>query len=860
MAQFLEYEYTKPAILIKASLDLIHEPGEVFEVRIPKTRAGTISGYFNDTSKAATFIVKENGKNQAIYATVNPVQPALLARNENKFEYGSNTTTVDSDIVKRRWFLLDFDAIRPSGISSTDGELFLARECASSCIEWLRSIGWPEPIIAESGNGVHAMYRVDEPNDDTARVDFEFATKMISSIFSTDRVIVDTVCFNASRVWKIYGTVSAKGSSTEDRPHRVAKLVRAPKQMVLLTREQLEAVARPLRDAKSDEYKDMTGEFIQDMTKWLSDRGLTVSSGPRPMFGSEGQKWTITRCPFNHEHQNPMVGLVNNRPVFRCLHNSCASFRWKEFREKIDPTYKDPETVYLRMMDWCNTESDTIDGELAQSIAATGKKLPSLMKRLKADVPRPRYLVMEEIVKEQRKKYVREVLGENNEKGNIVGLINRTRTYQQEGIVPMFWIVEYDYKVRVGPVGDVDCPRLSGEDEIKLLVKFHSSGDSWVKQVHCAQVIQYLASEYRVNPLRQWLKAKTWDGIPRLTNWLHTYMGTKDNEYTRAVGRKWLISAVARGIEPGCQADHMLIFEGKQGIGKSQALRILGGQFYAEYSGSVHTTTGIRDIVAVITGKLIIEMSELVSLRRADMESLKAMLTTPVDEARLAYERDAKSYPRTCVFGGTTNEVGNSYIADVTGARRFWPVLCAEMHPIRSAKLKEDVDQLWAEAVEAYENGEDWWTIPADLASHEQTERQMTVENSDPWFERIRASLTDPESYSNDVFFTTPEYMDGQLVEGSFVVRAGSFNTILAVALGVEISRQGTADVIRLQRIMRHIGFVKTRPSKKWLGGAYAYDLKRAVLPHLWSSIDEARKSVKFPKQSNENQNQGPDF
>ena len=118
----------------------------------------------------------------------------------------------------------------------------------------------------------------------------------------------------------------------------------------------------------------------------------------------------------------------------------------------------------------------------------------------------------------------------------------------------------------------------------------------------------------------------------------------------------------------------------------------------------------MKDLVAAISGKVVVEMSELATMRRAEIESLKAILTTTVDDVRLSYERDVKSYPRTCVFIGTTNELGGSYIADATGARRFWPVAVAMEGPVKTKQLEEDVDQLWAEAVEAYENHEDWFT------------------------------------------------------------------------------------------------------------------------------------------------------
>lgn len=853
--EFKEYKDLKPAMIIKACLDALHEPGEVFEVRIPKTRAGTVSGYFDDTAKAAALIQRENGKHQGIYATVNPIVPAMLARNENKLEFGVHTTTTDSEISRRRWFLIDLDPARPAGISSSAGELARSHDMAMSLVEWLTSIGWPEPLIADSGNGVHIMYRVDEPNDDAARVDFEYASKMLSSIFTDQYTVVDTTSFNASRVWKIYGTISAKGSSTEDRPHRVAMIRKKPREMTLVTREQIENVARPLRDAKSDEFRDMTGEFIGDMVKWLTDRGQTVTSGPRPMFGNEGQKWTISRCPFNPEHQNPMVGLVNNRPVFRCLHNSCSAFRWKEYREKIDPTYKDPETIQARLMEWCLSGASELDKELAQAACATQRKLDGIIKKLKKECPRDRVMLLEDAIKIEKRRYIKETLGDNGEKGNIVGLINRTKIYQQEGIVPMYWIADYDHRIRCGAVGDIDSAKMGEEDEISLMIKFHSAGDSWVKQTHTGQVIKHLASEYRVNPLRVFLKQKRWDGTKRLTNWLPTYMGTKDTIYEHSIGRKWFISAVARAMEPGCQVDHMLIFEGDQGIGKSQALRIIGGQFYTEYSGGVKAGVGgQKDMVAVIVGKLIVEMSELATIRKTDIESLKAMLTCTVDDVRLAYERDARAYPRTCVFAGTTNEVKQAYIADQTGARRFWPVHCAEVQPVNTKLLKQDVDQLWAEAVEAYEAGEDWYSVPKELVASEQADRQILLEDSEPWFGKIRNSLTDPDSYA-EMFHACPEYIGGQPT-GGFCVRVGLLSTILGGLLGIDTSRQSALDVTRVQKVLRGIGFKKIRPSQKWFGGAYAYELRQDAMPHLWTSIDAARKTVKFPKEVEQDQNE----
>lgn len=848
----------QPAVTIKTILDRLFPVKSVFEVRIPKTKYGTISGYFDDTAVAASLISKLNGKHPAIYVTANPVIPALVARNWNKFEYGCHTTTTDNEITRRHWFLVDLDPVRAVGISSTEGELEEARRRAVDIQEWLTSLGWPIPIVASSGNGYHLMYRTDEPNDEETRVQFESATKMLASIFTDDKISVDTTVWNASRIWKLYGTIACKGSDTADRPHRIARVKSWPTGDDIVPRELIEGLARPYKDAKTEEFKDLAGEYIADMEKWLVERGLSISSGPRPLFASEGRKWTITRCPFNNTHTNPVIGLIGGRAIYRCLHNSCSAFRWKEFREKVDPTFKDPETIFLRLKEWCHSDAESPDPELLETSARTGTKLKPMLVRLRKEVPRERFLVLEEQIKLTQRRYVKDTYGENNDKGNLVGLMNRTKKMQAEGVAPMFWTAEYDHRIRVGTIGDISADRLASKDEIELMIRFHALGDSWVKQVHTSQIIQTLAAQYVVNPMKQLMKTYKWDGVKRLTNWLVEYMGANSTEYTRAIGRKWMISAVARGMDPGCQADHMLILEGKQGIGKSRALRILGGPFYIEYSGAMKGTgTSHKDMVAVIVGKSIVEMSELATLRKADMESLKAILTTVVDDARLSYERDAKQYPRTCVFAGTTNEMQGSYIADASGARRFWPFEAGMAKPMNLEALKRDRDQLWAEAVEAYENGEDWWTVPEEETLRQQAERQVTSEGTDPWHEGIRQALTDPEAYEHQCFSIVDEYIRG-LPTGKRLVRAGPIRTILGIILGIDIGRQSIADSSRVRAILRTIGFEKTRPAKGGPdGGVYAMDMKQEKIEHLWTAIETAAQSkglkqFEYPKKEGE--------
>ena len=136
---------------IQRALDLLLEPGQVVEIRIPNTNHATVSGYFTDFGKLAQAAAANSGKAPGVYVTLNPVNPDLLARANNRVEKYVNETTADVDILKRRWFPIDFDVVRPAGISSTDAEHEAALARARECRTWLQSQDWPAPILADSG-------------------------------------------------------------------------------------------------------------------------------------------------------------------------------------------------------------------------------------------------------------------------------------------------------------------------------------------------------------------------------------------------------------------------------------------------------------------------------------------------------------------------------------------------------------------------------------------------------------------------------------------------------------------------------------------------------------------------------------
>ena len=213
-----------------------------------------------------------------------------------------------------------------------------------------------------------------------------------------------------------------------------------------------------------------------------------------------------------------------------------------------------------------------------------------------------------------------------------------------------------------------------------------------------AEAVQTVARENSFHPVRNYLESLVWDKVPRIDTWLIEYLGCTDSRFIRGIGCRWLISAVARICQPGCQADHVLLLEGPQGIRKSSALRALvGDEWFTDHTADL----GSKDSRLELAGKWIIEMSELVSMRRGEIERVKAFLTARTDRFRPPYGRRAVDVPRQNVFAASTND--EQPFVDSSGNRRFWPVRCGQ---IDVDAITRDRDQLWAEAYYRYKHEE----------------------------------------------------------------------------------------------------------------------------------------------------------
>ncbi|EJL53929.1 putative P-loop ATPase [Rhizobium sp. CF122] len=253
-----------------------------------------------------------------------------------------------------------------------------------------------------------------------------------------------------------------------------------------------------------------------------------------------------------------------------------------------------------------------------------------------------------------------------------------------------------------------------------------------------ADAIDLVSRENSFDPICDYLDSVFWDGTPRIENWLHFYLGAEESEYTRAIGKMFLVAMIARAYEPGCQADHLLVLEGAQGTRKSTACRILGGEWFSDSLPDIRNSKAVSQH---LRGLWLIELSELSALTRTESEALKAFISRTTERYRPPYGRNEVHEPRRCILIGTTNKDG--YLRDETGGRRFWPVRTGR---IDSEALAADRDQLFAEAVHFYQQSGCWWPDQEFEAAHSKPEQEGRYEQ-DAWFAAIADYLSREHGY-----------------------------------------------------------------------------------------------------------------
>lgn len=344
---------------VRTAIELLHTPGDVFEIRalaVPSGRyTNTASGYFDNLDKAVEAAKQCDGKGAAgVYVTLNPVNPALLARANNRMVDRPKTTTQDSETTCRRWLFIDIDPHRPTGIAATEEEREAARNLAVEIEDALRMRGWSYPLLADSGNGMYLLYLIDLPNDEEAREllkRFYAGLETLLSDFDPSKPYaeIDKSVFNAARILRIGGTTNRKGDNTPDRPHRTC-VYRAPIEEcpvavipIELIREIADLAPKPETNRTNRRTTPQGGNGRAsphgdyprlDVPAYLQARD--VEHRTKDVAGGTAY---LVKCPFDSNHgsngETAVVQADSGLLTFACKHNSCQSYRWHDFRDAV---------------------------------------------------------------------------------------------------------------------------------------------------------------------------------------------------------------------------------------------------------------------------------------------------------------------------------------------------------------------------------------------------------------------------------------------------------------------------------------------------------------------------------------------
>jgi hypothetical protein len=334
-------------------------PDQVVEVRALDVPNGNYppaahTGFFmaGDGAGLAKAALDAPAGATGVYATLNPLAPALHARRRDRLQRaGKGDASTDADVLARRWLLVDVDPRRPGKVSATDAEKAAAGDVALAAREDLHARGWPEPVVADSGNGYHLLYRVDLPADDGGLV--RRALAALARRFDTPAAAVDPAVFNPGRLGKVPGTLARKGDHTADRPHRRARLLAVPDHLEVVPRELIEVlaaeatpVAAPAAVARPAGRSRGTGRGGRgrtagrlDVAAWLAARGVGFRVKDGAAAGGR-TVYVLARCPFDPAHADPdacVMQAPDGKMSAHCFHASCVHRTWQAFKAAIGP-------------------------------------------------------------------------------------------------------------------------------------------------------------------------------------------------------------------------------------------------------------------------------------------------------------------------------------------------------------------------------------------------------------------------------------------------------------------------------------------------------------------------------------------
>lgn len=323
---------------IRKTIELMKPNSQLFEVRMIFNNKAMYSGYFNDADSLMAAFRELNVQGECnVYITLNSINPACYDRQQkNTFCKNAKITTSDNDIIGYDWLMIDLDPKRPSGTSSTNEQIEKAKEYGSKIYQFMRNLGFSKPLFANSGNGVHLLYRIRLKNSDENRKLIELSLKTLNMLFASPEIDVDMKNFNQSRVCKLYGTKAQKGANSSDRPHRMSYIIGNPETIEVNDIKYLQKLCDLYpKEEKPQKYNNYhPREF--DLEEWMNKYGLRY----RKSSYEDGVKYILDCCPFDSNHKGKDACIFQSRTGaigFHCFHNSCSDKTWKDVRLLFEP-------------------------------------------------------------------------------------------------------------------------------------------------------------------------------------------------------------------------------------------------------------------------------------------------------------------------------------------------------------------------------------------------------------------------------------------------------------------------------------------------------------------------------------------
>lgn len=331
---------------IRRWYDIYKNNNQLVEIRIIDNNQKRIySGYFTDIETLIKSIRPYNSSN--IYFTLNSIEPACYSREQHdRIVTKVKSTTSDKEIIGLDWCLIDIDCEKPSDTNSTDAEKELAKNIVNNVYKFLRDEGFYQPVICDSANGYHLTYKMAMKNTPENIETLKNFLQVLGMLFSTDKVKVDTTTYNASRVCKLYGCVSRKGSNTKDRPQRESSIIRVPDEVKVTPKEYFEKVASMLPKSEGANRHNNYSTESFDLEAFIAKHDIKINKiQETPNY----TKYVLEECCFNSAHRAPDSALFKMKDGsvgFRCLHASDSAYTWRDFRLHYEPNAYDTETSY----------------------------------------------------------------------------------------------------------------------------------------------------------------------------------------------------------------------------------------------------------------------------------------------------------------------------------------------------------------------------------------------------------------------------------------------------------------------------------------------------------------------------------